>query len=421
LVIAFGLAYLILAADTWLHVTTSSVIVPNFSLSARRLFYGRRLSQSCRDYTSITSNPIVPCIVHLASSNYIDGVREAIETINNISTKNQVATAMHEGKSYAYLAPSDPQSDVDFRASTFALHTECQPISRKCNLTAAFGASTPYKCTDAFQGDLTNNTSLGRTTLEYFEDADLKAKAEKAVNPFHVGVAAIINTVSGFNESLYNDPEIVHPVHGGDAIVAQCTVTVYDFTYSFLNGTVTSVTTSMADEKITELMIGPMMYTGYDFSMMELALQRASLVNTSQQWVDTWSSTFNVVTLGLSTGAFDTQLTLEEQTRTNLLVARVPKAPLFALIAFNVLFVLYGLAVFVFAMFSHPQDTSNVQARLSLAGLAASKFEGNRAERPVKALDEMFLESEESTEELRVAVAKTELGGWAYQTIRTDN
>lgn len=420
LVIALGIAYLILAADTWLHVTTSSVNLPILSPSAPSHTYGRTLSQSCRDYTSITSNPIVPCIVHLASSDYIDGVRDAIETINNISSTNLVAATTQGNMSYSYLAPSNPRPNVDFRASTVALHTQCQPISKKCNLAAAFGAFTPYKCTDAFQGDLTRNDSPGGYNITFFEDSDLKVEAQRAVNPFHVGFAGVINTVAAGNESLYNDPEIVHPLHGGDGIIAQCTVTVYDFTYSYLNGTVTSVTTSLADERTTELMIGPMMYTGYSFSMMNLALQRASLVNTSQQFIDTWASTYNLVTLGLSTGAFDAQLSLEEQTWANLLVARVPKVPLFALLSFNVLFVLYGFVLFIFAMLSRPQETSNVQARLSLAGLVASKFEGEGAEKLVEELEDMFSEREGSTEQLRVALEKTELGGWAFKTIAND-
>jgi hypothetical protein len=57
---------------------------------------------------------------------------------------------------YVYVArPLTPElSFRDYTASTFGMETQCNAVSKQCNLEAQDGASTPFFCSDAFQGDV---------------------------------------------------------------------------------------------------------------------------------------------------------------------------------------------------------------------------------------------------------------------------
>ena len=187
-----------------------------------------------------------------------------------------------------------------------------------------------------------------------------------------------------------------------------------------LNGMLTSVETTPSNANITSLMIGPLMNFVYGQPMLVQGSLLASLSNTTEQFVNSLGNLFNNVALSFSTGGLTEQLNLEEQTRNGIVVARVPKAPLFTLIVVNLLFVVYGIIVFVIALLSHPRETRDVQARLSVTGLVANLFEGERAGKHVSKLEDLFHEREDNGEKIRVAITRTDRNGWAFSKSLTE-
>lgn len=105
---------------------------------------------------------------------------------------------------------------------------------------------------------------------------------------------------------------------------------------------------------------------------------------------------------------------LAAQERSSLLVARVPAAPLFTLVAANLLFVTLGVILTLIALSTSSGEVRDVQARLSIVGLVADRFEGMKARRGVESIDELF-EERDGQRSTQVAIDRVAGGGYAYK------
>jgi hypothetical protein len=234
-----------------------------------------------------------------------------------------------------------------------------------------------------------------------------------SVNPFYIGFAVY---VIGYGH--LTDSQVTHPVHGGDALVLQCETTVYNFTYSLVNGSVLFVNASLVGLNVSALLIEPLIeIPGHGIPNLQLGVQLADLANTSQDFADTFASVFEQVSLGTSVAAYVNHTNLEEQVRSSILVARVPKAPLFPLIAFNFLFVFFGLVAFMLDSRSQPRLARDVQARLSVTGLVANQSEGERAGTRVSKVEDLFGEHVGVQQTSRVSLVRTNQNGWEYRLV----
>jgi hypothetical protein len=79
------------------------------------------------------------------------------------------------------------------------------------------------------------------------------------------------------------------------------------------------------------------------------------------------------------------------------------------------LVVFVGILLTVIALVASRGNVKEVQARLSIFGLVADRFEGMTARLPVKDLDELFRESK-GQRTSRVGVANSAEGGFVYKT-----
>jgi hypothetical protein len=77
-----------------------------------------------------------------------------------------------------------------------------------------------------------------------------------------------------------------------------------------------------------------------------------------------------------------------------MLVARIPKSPLYTLRDLNLLYALLGIFLTLYILcFSKPSETRDIQARLTIESLAAACFEdAERTRGPVGKLEELFAE-----------------------------
>jgi hypothetical protein len=181
---------LISLADTWVHVTTKTISYTQVSTNTNpSLSLGRGLSPECLDWYASTKydNPdgsIDPCSLSVAASAiFLINSSEAYQTVNNIS-KNRVDT-VSLASTYALLVDANPSQDVDFTASSFAVSTQCTPISQECGLNADIGTSTPFNCPNInFKGDV---TSLSAWDLVFFNTSEAKynATVSTSINPFY--------------------------------------------------------------------------------------------------------------------------------------------------------------------------------------------------------------------------------------------
>jgi hypothetical protein len=104
---------------------------------------------------------------------------------------------------------------------------------------------------------------------------------------------------------------------------------------------------------------------------------------------------------------------LAVQQRESFLVSRVPAAPLYTLVISNLLFVVFGVILTCIAIGVSTGDVREVQARLSIVGLVADRFEQQRGRDGVEKMDDYF-EEKAGNDSMRVAIDRSEGGGFSY-------
>src|SRR5256885_11890732 len=153
---------MVFLADTWLHFTTKTVnliqtrpvaIGTDYSLTLR--------SPNCTSSNNSFTNSGYGCSLNpAATQTFLMDSTQSLQVLNNISS---VITVLNNGpdRTYTYLGvPSVASvSSRDYTATTYGMQTQCRPVSNECNLNPLAGAFTPFRCSEAFQGDLELNNN----------------------------------------------------------------------------------------------------------------------------------------------------------------------------------------------------------------------------------------------------------------------
>ena len=158
----------------------------------------------------------------------------------------------------------------------------------------------------------------------------------------------------------------------------------------------------------------------FGLSNLEIATNIASFSVSSQELADKWANSYSQIALGLSSGVFSSRSNREEQIRTEILVARIPKAPLFTLVGLNLVYAVLGIALALYAIFGSRlgDGSADVRERLTIPGVVAECFEetGGAHGGTVKA-ERFFVERKDKGLTGRLGVAETEDGGWQFLKI----
>ena len=271
------------------------------------------------------------------------------------------------------------------------------------------------------------SSPIGLVFFEDYTQTKNLTLMSKDMNPYYFGTWARADTqghlpnasITATSTMLQNDPEIVTPVHGGMAWVLSCNTTVYEVLYNYFNGTVSKPVIGLANDTIGGLIMAP---TNYDFGLsnLEIATNIASFSVSSQELANKWANSYSQIALGLSSGVFSSRSNTEEQILKEILVARIPKAPLFTLVGLNLVYAVVGIALALYAIFGSRLDdgSADVRERLTIPGVVAECFEesGGARDGTVKA-EQLFVERKGKGLTGRVGVAETEDGGWQFWKI----
>ncbi|KIW92386.1 uncharacterized protein Z519_07370 [Cladophialophora bantiana CBS 173.52] len=413
LLAATVLSIAILAVDTWLHVTTSTVDFDIMSPPALTPVssYGRGLIPLCYNQTW-TAGDINQCIggLQLPGSIHFDSASEATRTSMNLSSVNAVLTSTVKNKHFAYLTSAQRNSSLDFRARTYAMSTTCAPASKACHLQqiqwcnlengCALGQvqltlGMTYNCSSNLYGDMNNNTGssfmsgngssdgtksnigffLQMFRQQEFSDPIGTVDGQMATpNPFYFAVGARVAT----SDALSKDPEAIEDTDQYNyAFIFACTSTIYELEYTSVDGNVVDGNYTRANDTLsnnagwTLLQGRPLAQNALESAFFSGAQQ----VNTSQAFADFFAQQFSKTAVSMIAGITDGRLNTAEQTRQSRLVTRLPKAPFFALIILNLLYAVLSMLLAGMALASQPRKTRNIQARLSIAGLVAALLE----------------------------------------------
>jgi len=417
-------------ADTWLHVTTEAVDFINIEpVAIGNYSFGLLPQCTTSDNSLISQNDIsedlsgsgsfLPCSVEFAPSNTYILSSESLLVLNNVSNLAVAATYYQTGP-FVYLGvpPQAGLAQQDYTASTFGMKTTCGFITTQCSMGYS-GPSMPFDCSAAFKGDATETPF----DMVFFTDGTMTSNDTDAgiANPYFFGLATQVNLNPKENATLGSD--ITQGNRGGSSSVMLCNSSMYDIVYSSVNGTVSKFETQLSNNSVaniaqltSRLGIWPSFITpGY--SSLLAAVNLAVLSESSEQWTDQLALAYSKVAIAYFAGTVVATPALENQLRTTSIVSRIPAAPLWALVIANMLFVVMGIVLALFAMMASDVGNKDVQVRLSIAGLVADRFEGAYARRDVKKVEDLF-EEKHGEDSVRIGIVKAGEGGYTYSILR---
>jgi hypothetical protein len=342
-----------------------------------------------------------------------------LEVVNNISTSRTVKTAVHDGKTYMYLGNAEQArlDRLDYSAHSYAIQTECKPVTSSCMGPDNFvGNRINYNCPFNFNGNL----ALEPWAISFYTDASMtdNETIRGIENPYHFAVAAAQSPNLGrVNLKLEEDLEIMVSIHGATLFALTCTSTVYDMEYSSVNGSITRWEASVSNSSVANIFQSIQSQAFVGTNQLQEAAAMAMFSNTSAQVAELFAQAYGRVSMAGAAGALQSTPGLEAQARSTIIAARVPYAPLIALVVANLLLVILGVILSALAVFSASGDAAEAQARLSVQAIVAQAFESDRARRGVESVDAMYDEYE-GIKSQKVGVIKTEDGGWAFGSWR---
>lgn len=418
LTIGIMLSMLVLATDTWLHFTTKTVLFSQVHANADNSGLGFGLYNNCTN----TTTTLLSCNLNNPASGSVLLNTDPLRVLSNLSDTEAVPIHAEGEKQFAYLAspPQERLSTLDYSVSTYAIQSQCTPVTTQCaNANDAAGVGLRFKCPFKFEGFA--STAVGATNsvaMAYFTDStgsNNNTNLNPIGNPYYYSAMIVANMRNGAPAELVNDPQVIKGTHGGSTIIALfCSSTVYDVTYSSVNGTIKNWETSASNISTARILQGTQRLTEVGLPNLVQAASIAGLSNSAQSIADQFALAYSQTAMAVASAAFEPRAALVSQVREQILVARVPKAPLFALLVANLLLVVLGIVLTFVALVAVRGDTGEVQGRLNIPTLVAAMFEG-RVRLPVKNVEDMFHERH-NEQGPRIGFGRTAEGGWSFQS-----
>lgn len=455
----FALGFGILAADTWLHVATTTIPYGILAIDqVEQSEMGRGLSFEC--FPELDNNTLVgPCI----SSNSLTGqstraIRnsaQAYRTLANLSTVNQVRSSSVDGLYLAYIIAPESGFDLDYSASTFAMETKCAPITSRCGLEQGSFCPRPncvgqnglthtlnFTCPGGLVGNLGGNTgtafeadgsssllqTLTNFFLQLFNDSNFEERhstdavtSVNYANPLHFVAGALVPP----NDQLSTDSEAIRFTPTDNVgVIFGCHTTIYELDFDFRNGSIVAGTTRVANSSLSSGLGWALedyrARVGYQ-SYLDSAITGAGIsATTVEEMANRFANSFSEVAMAIHSGILSPRATIDAQHRENVLVARLPKAPFFTLLLLNLIYATLGLLLGITALTSHPRNIRDIQARLTVAGLSAALLEPDGVPQRGEGVEGLFTDKREDDTprpERRVCVQKLDDRRWAFQLV----
>ena len=424
-----------------MHQSTSTDLLPHFqNIDAQHKAFGFGKSDDCDGfYDQIlngTTNP--QCATHgniLNPTKIVANLSSPYQIIN--TTQRSYLFGNDNVTSFSFLAPKHSDQNIDYIASTIAINSTCKPISRRCNLRPESSMSL-FNCSQAFSGRLDQNSvaftgctlNIGGCTGLFVDEAlnnsniDKQSQAINSLgtqtNPFYVGVAARVDTYG--NPALEQDREILVDNDTNTlTFLLDCQVTVYYLNYAWVDGALRTANLSIADDD-SAAMARAFMPKGNSTTLPNWAIQFAYMAQvaalsstSSQELAENYAAALERMVLALSADSWTRVNNTASQIRDMVLVTQVSKWSFGLMIGLSIMYMLLGLGLGLLVSFGNPAGLRNVQARLDVFGLVASKFEDpDRIGAPVSKIEDIYAEREGKGRSVRVQMVRTEAGGWDW-------
>ncbi|KAF3385478.1 hypothetical protein F1880_001721 [Penicillium rolfsii] len=425
---------LIFVADTWLHFKTEPTEFTQFGpLRSDSAAYSMILNSNCTAQDNTYNDQVKrPCSLSPSiRGGYFLNPTTALEVYNNISTTRSVNIVDRADATHAFLGIPNNGRDQghDFTATSFSVSTKCQSATAACDVSRAnitLGAGSVFHCAKytAWWGLV--NGPYDDFSKQYFTDATgtQNASSYKTIsNPFYTGFGGFTDPAAAAALKLIqnNDLGVIAQEYGGVGYLFFCNTTVYDITYTTLNGSITDFTANPSNRSVsTALMVADDNLSSGNIKLREAADLGAILANNTQEMADIFALEYSRVLLSTVSGALEASPILDGRQRITKIVARVPIAPLYFLVATVALMIGLGIYLTIAALITtRKKDIEEVRARLSMKQLVADRMEPEAARVPINSLDDIFAPDGAAPTGLtkRIGIGKRDspVGGWEFK------
>jgi hypothetical protein len=429
-------------SDTALHYLTSTIEYDHITSSVQpERASGFGLSSMCLDLNRVADNGGFPCSMNTGlqfeDPNRTAKRNEMYRLQSNSSAISQIRITGLDGEdgnvaivipNPKTLAPSD-----DYRASTIGIGASCQLTPPTACGMKAFGDDniyTQFNCSDNFYGVLgmSPNISSGNGEMSidpnlsplgfkpavnlqwaFFTDSNLSTlwnpesfdpatnqpdlkhiiPDDKLINPFYVGTAARIttNSFTATSDILTTQQNFFNmSVNGYVDMILDCRVLSYSVEYTWYKSQILNVTaTPTKNGSVLEIFKGTQFYSlgmGTGWDLQQYLTDAAIAGNDTAAFLTTWGDSYAVKVMSLISAYLTPRTNIEEQNRESLLVAKVPKAALGALVGCSLIYTVIGIVLCIAAFRASSNKVSLIAEQLSLAGLTNMAFGQNTSESP---------------------------------------
>ncbi|ETN39549.1 uncharacterized protein HMPREF1541_05775 [Cyphellophora europaea CBS 101466] len=433
------LATAVFISDTVLHYVTSTILFDRVSITVEPTrAYGYGLSQICLDLNRIKDNSGFPCSLPVGpvfdDANSTAKYNEISRLQANISSVSQIrmtgVSGMNADVAIMIPNPNTVSGAEDYRAVTVGVATSCNLVPPGlCDLQATGNRSTftDFHCSDNFFGMLGKAPNVSLTDGTKAEDPDLSPLSfkpsgnlqysyftspnfdviynpeswdpntnqpndpeeshilpdDKLINPMYVGFAARIGQLTftegssmPFSDMIFDSGNYV-----ADFIMS-CSITSYTVEYTWYKSSVHNVSaTPTPNGTLIEVFHGDQVYNtvaGGAFDLQQNLVSAAIAGNDTESFLNKWQDLYSVKAMSHIGGHLTGRTNLQEQRRESVLVAKVPKPALGALIGFSLVYTVLGIWLVITAYKASSDEVHAIAEQLSLAGLTNMAFGGSK-------------------------------------------
>ncbi len=260
---------------------------------------------------------------------------------------------------------------IDYVANTTSMVTQCTFATSECdihgeatNSTDGNHISIPFNCYPDFQGNLGQTPATGHEraqgwNMSFYElvngtPSNIPIQAQS--NPFHFYIATAVNSIdlqdfdseSNLTEGNPGNGSLVDVGQGFTAFALDCEATIYDVTFSIINGSFWDFNTSLSSQQKANIIQAPLQ-VGFGQYHLYQAASLAVLANNDSV-AFSMGKAFSQTGMALASGAFDFDNNIQQRFRWTLSVTQVPKAPFFYLVAVCLVYSVFGMAMTALAV-----------------------------------------------------------------------